>query len=145
MLEFIKTEANRTYTENGALSHATTNSDCLDLFATIGALRSAKEQEIILGIRPEHLKITSEGIPAELGVREMMGSSVHVHLTAMDREAVAVVSGMDDTGHFLSNVPQTGQVNLSFHGNAVHLFDPVTQRNLEFAEKMMENSADIEG
>lgn len=47
MLEFIKTEANRTYTENGALSHATTNSDCLDLFATIGALRSAKEQEII--------------------------------------------------------------------------------------------------
>ena len=105
----------------------------------------AKEQEIILGIRPEHLKITSEGIPAELGVREMMGSSVHVHLTAMDREAVAVVSGMDDTGHFLSNVPQTGQVNLSFHGNAVHLFDPVTQRNLEFAEKMMENSADIEG
>ena len=47
MLEFIKTEVNRTYTENGALSHATTNSDCLDLFATIGALRSAKEQEII--------------------------------------------------------------------------------------------------
>ena len=47
MLEFIKTEANRAYTENGALSHATTNSDCLDLFATIGALRSAKEQEII--------------------------------------------------------------------------------------------------
>ncbi len=104
-----------------------------------------EEQEIILGVRPEHLKITSEGIPAELGVREMMGSSVHVHLTAMDREAVAVVSGMDDTGHFLSNIPQTGQVYLSFHGNAVHLFDPATQRNLEFAEKMMEKPAEIEG
>ena len=47
MLEYIKTEANRAYTENGALSYATTHSDCLDLFATIGALRSAGEQEII--------------------------------------------------------------------------------------------------
>lgn len=47
MLEYIKFEANRAYTENGALSYATTYSNCLDLFATIGALRSAGEQEII--------------------------------------------------------------------------------------------------
>ena len=47
MLEYIKSEANRAYTENGALSYATTHSDCLDLFATIGALRSAEDQEII--------------------------------------------------------------------------------------------------
>lgn len=47
MLNFIKSETNRAYTENGALSHATTHSDCLDLFAAIGALRSADEQEII--------------------------------------------------------------------------------------------------
>lgn len=46
MLEAIKQEANRTYTENGAVSYVTTGSDCLDLFATIGALRSAQEQEI---------------------------------------------------------------------------------------------------
>lgn len=46
MLEAIKQEANRTYTENGAATYATTGSDCLDLFATIGALRSAQEQEI---------------------------------------------------------------------------------------------------
>ena len=47
MLEHLKNEANRTYTENGAVTYATTYSDCLDLFATIGALRSAGEQEII--------------------------------------------------------------------------------------------------
>lgn len=46
MLETIKKEVNRTYTENGAATYATTGSDCLDLFATIGALRSAQEQEI---------------------------------------------------------------------------------------------------
>lgn len=47
MLEYIKNEANRTYTENGAVTHVTTRSDCLDLFATIGALRSSSEQEIV--------------------------------------------------------------------------------------------------
>ena len=47
MLEFMKKEANRTYTENGAATLQTTYSDCLDLFATIGALRSAQEQEIL--------------------------------------------------------------------------------------------------
>ena len=47
MLKYLKNEANRTYTENGAVTHATTYSDCLDLFATVGALRSANEQEII--------------------------------------------------------------------------------------------------
>lgn len=47
MLQNLKNEANRTVTENGAVTHATTYSDCLDLFATIGALRSSSEQEII--------------------------------------------------------------------------------------------------
>ncbi len=47
MLEFLKKEANKTYTENGAVTYASTMSDCLDLFATIGALRSASEEDII--------------------------------------------------------------------------------------------------
>ena len=47
MLEYIKNEVNHTYTENGAVTHVTTCSDCLDLFATIGALRSSSEQEIL--------------------------------------------------------------------------------------------------
>lgn len=48
MLNELKKEANRTLTENGAATLRTTGSDCLDLFATIGALRNAEEQEIIV-------------------------------------------------------------------------------------------------
>ena len=46
MLEFLKREANKTYTENGAVTYRSTGRDCLDLFATIGALRRESEQEI---------------------------------------------------------------------------------------------------
>ena len=47
MLEYLKTEANRTRTENGAETWRSTRSDCLDLFATAGALRHAEEEEIL--------------------------------------------------------------------------------------------------
>lgn len=46
MLEYLKQEANKTATENGAVTNITTESDCLDLFATIGALRRESNQEI---------------------------------------------------------------------------------------------------
>ena len=48
MLNELKNEANRTLTENGAATLRSTGSDCLDLFATIGALRNAEDQEIIV-------------------------------------------------------------------------------------------------
>ena len=47
MLELLKEESNKTYTENGAVTYNGTKSYCLDLFSTIGALRSADETEII--------------------------------------------------------------------------------------------------
>ena len=47
MLNELKAEANRALTENGAAAYLTTESDCLDLFATVGALRREKDGEII--------------------------------------------------------------------------------------------------
>lgn len=47
MLKALKNEANKTFTENGAVSNRSTGKDCLDLFAAIGALRRESEQEIV--------------------------------------------------------------------------------------------------
>ncbi len=46
MLHFLKKTANRTFTENGAVTPRSTGSECLDLFATIGALRTQSCAEI---------------------------------------------------------------------------------------------------
>ncbi|MBR1797549.1 MAG: DUF2828 family protein [Clostridiales bacterium] len=46
MLNLLRKEANKTFTENGAVTNRSTMSECLDLFATAGALRNASENEI---------------------------------------------------------------------------------------------------
>ena len=46
MLQFLKNLANLTRTENGAMTLRSTGDECLNLFATIGALRNATEDEI---------------------------------------------------------------------------------------------------
>ena len=46
MLQYLKQESNKTFTENGAATFKTTQSDCLDLFSTIGAIRRESDEEI---------------------------------------------------------------------------------------------------
>lgn len=46
MLQYLKEEANKTYTENGATTNASSGDFCLVLFATIGAIRRESDREI---------------------------------------------------------------------------------------------------
>ena len=52
LLHAIEDAANKTYTENGAVTLETTGDCCLDLFATVGALRHVSEEEICLRFQP---------------------------------------------------------------------------------------------
>ena len=47
MLQYLKKESNEAFTENGAATYKTTGSDCVDLFATIGAIRRESDEEIV--------------------------------------------------------------------------------------------------
>ncbi len=47
MLEYMNEEMNMALTENGAATYSSTGSDCLDLFATIGALRGNSDEEVV--------------------------------------------------------------------------------------------------
>ena len=46
MLQYLKEESNKVYTENGAATNESTGNFCLDLFATIGAIRREDDNEI---------------------------------------------------------------------------------------------------
>ena len=89
---------------------------------------NVQSQEVILGVRPEHTEITSEGIEAKVDVSEMMGSSVHLHVTAEGRDVIIIVPTIDMEGHFsMGDI-----VHFTFKGNAAHVFSKESEKNLEF-------------
>ncbi len=95
------------------------------------AAKNAQPQKIVLGVRPEHITLGSEGIDAKVDVSEMMGSSVHLHVNAMGRDIVVVVNTMNMTQAEVNALSNGSSVKLSFPGNVCHAFDPETELNLE--------------
>ena len=85
-------------------------------------------QDIRLGVRPEHTNITDEGINATVDVSEMMGSSVHLHVTAEGRDVIIIVPTIEMKTQF-----RVGDaLSFGFGGSVVHLFSKETEINLEF-------------
>ena len=95
------------------------------------AKNNVKSQPITLGVRPEHIELTAEGIDAKVDVSEMMGSSVHLHVTALGQDVVLVVSTMNMTGAEVAALSMGSSVNFRFPGHCCHVFDPETGINLE--------------
>ncbi|MBQ9762699.1 MAG: sn-glycerol-3-phosphate ABC transporter ATP-binding protein UgpC [Oscillospiraceae bacterium] len=89
------------------------------------------EQEIVLGVRPEHITLEQTGIDSKVDVSEMMGSSVHLHVTAMGRDVVVVVSTMNMTGAEVSALIGGAAVKFNFGGHVCHVFNKETGINLE--------------
>ena len=94
------------------------------------AKNNVAEQEIKLGVRPEHI-ILGNGLKGTVDVSELMGSSVHLHVSAMGRDVVMVVSTMNMTGAEVSALNYGAAVNFTFPGHVCHLFHKETGVNLE--------------
>ena len=82
------------------------------------------------GVRPEHIELGA-GIEGKVDVSEMMGSSVHLHVTSMGRDVVLVVSTMNMTGAEVAALSNGSTVNFTFPGHVCHLFNKETGINLE--------------
>ncbi len=95
------------------------------------AANKVEPQEITLGVRPEHISLSESGVSAKIDVSEMMGSSVHLHVSSMDRDVVIVVSTMNMTGAQVSALSSGTAVNYTFGGNVCHVFSKETGINLE--------------
>ena len=94
------------------------------------AKNNVAEQDVVLGVRPEHIELGT-GIDGKVDVSEMMGSSVHLHVNSMGRDVVMVVSTMNMTGAEVAALANGNPVSYSFPGHVCHVFSKETGINLE--------------
>ena len=87
-------------------------------------------QEIVLGVRPEHITL-EKGLTGKVEVSEMMGSSVHLHVNSLGQDVVMVVSTMNMTGAEVAALSNGSPVNYTFAGHVCHVFNKETGINLE--------------
>ncbi len=91
--------------------------------------------EIILGVRPEHFKLTDESDPAAVActitVNEMMGSELHLHALTENGDKLIVriptVSLDDDVRH---GMVYGKKIYVTFEGKVMHFFDKESEHNL---------------
>lgn len=81
----------------------------------------------MMAMRPVHVTVGDEGIDAQIDVSELMGSELHLHMTAGGKDVVAVVqtANLDPNAYARHTV-----VRFSFEPRLIHLFDPETEKNL---------------
>ena len=92
------------------------------------AANNVEPQDVTLGVRPEHTTLGDTGIVAKVDVSEMMGSSVHLHVTAEGRDVIIIVPTLEMKGNY--GIGDT--VHFNFEGNVAHVFSKETERNLEW-------------
>ena len=101
--------------------------------------KNVPAKDIILGIRPEHVTFANESgthtIAAKVDVSEMMGSEIHLHVTAKEeggaeKDVVLRVATTDLPDSFRAGIPYGTTINFTFPGELVHLFDKETEKNL---------------
>ena len=99
------------------------------------AKKKVPSQDILLGIRPEHMSLSikksSLSIPVTVEVDEMMGSEIHVHVIAKDGTKIIVrMPTINMSEEEKKTIVPGNEVYLSFEPKAMHFFNPETEVNL---------------
>ena len=117
-------------TKNGDAYSVTVMGHTLPLTAEQNAklaAAGAESRAVTIGVRPVHVTVGDEGIDAQIDVSELMGSELHLHMTAGGKDVVAVVQ----TANLDANAyARHAAVRFSFEPRLIHLFDPETEKNL---------------
>ena len=90
--------------------------------------KNVPEQDVTLGVRPDHIMLCADGVKGTVDVSELMGSSVHLHISTHDHDVVVIVPTNGNAAHF----PMGSEVNMIFGGNVAHVFSKETEKNLEW-------------
>ncbi len=97
--------------------------------------RDVQSQEIILGVRPEHVSVAKAGDSAAVAttvrVNEMMGSELHLHVDAPNGDQLIVrVPTLSLSQEERKGLVYGAPLHITFEGRVMHFFDAETQHNL---------------
>ena len=97
--------------------------------------RAVGSREVILGVRPEHITMTTpddpEGIHCTVQVNEMMGSELHLHVVTDDGEKLIVrVPTITLSNEERFALRFGAEIYVTFEGKVMHFFDVDTEKNL---------------
>ena len=92
-------------------------------------------QDVILGVRPEHISLSNsknlETIPCVINVRELMGSSLHLHVkTETGDELIVCVPTAPFTASQIEKLVSGTRIFITFESKSTHFFAADTEVNL---------------
>ena len=101
--------------------------------------KQVMSQDIILGVRPEHMYIAEDndttGIPVTLQVNEMMGSELHMHVLTDDGTPLIVrVPTISLTPERRQSLVAGAKLYVGFDSKVMHFFNNETQVNLIYGD-----------
>jgi len=99
------------------------------------AANNVSAQGIVLGVRPEYISLTTADDPEAIGgttvVKELMGSSMHIHInTAENKNIIMIVRILDVGQEFLDSLKPETPIYFKWNPVVECLFSKETQQNL---------------
>ncbi len=91
---------------------------------SVKATLPAEGTKVIVGIRPQHLRIEAGGTGPELDLTESLGGVSYVYLNAANGERIVVEAREDDP------LPSGGTVGLTFSAEDAMLFDAESEKRI---------------
>ena len=97
--------------------------------------KDVPEQDIVLGVRPEHIALTKSAnpaaIPCRIVVTEMMGSEIQLHLMTNAGERIIVrVPTVAFKAEQVQALVSGATVYITFHAKVMHFFNSENEWNL---------------
>ncbi len=96
--------------------------------------RNVADQDITIGIRPEHMSIATNKEPgvlhATVEVTEMMGSVMHLHLSVNEHVVIISVSTLDLDERFRNGIKYHTEIDFTFPSELIHMFSKDEEVNL---------------
>ena len=90
-------------------------------------------QDIILGVRPEHIMLVKDGgsiIKAQVQISEMMGSEYQVHVRIAEKDVIIRVQMMGLDKDITAAIENGGEISFTFTPDVMHVFDKETEKSL---------------